>query len=163
MSNFQLQEQNFTKIRSIVPIIPTLPHRWLVGLTIDRCIDTVFSLYTQLYIIHTHTSQLTALACSYSPVPPASILSLLALSQGPQKLKCFQFIRPFLTYTHLATNGFFPSHSCYHHIPDLSFSQTCRIQAKTWMSIQNMYCRPLQTEWKSCAVHMSRLKCQSDD
>ena len=69
-----------------------------------------------------------ALACSYSPVAAASILSLCALrpvlSQGPQKLKSVLPIHSAF-HAHLARSNFFSAQCCFHYAPDLSFSQTC--------------------------------------
>ena len=127
------------QIRSTVPKIPS----FLVG---GLQLIGAFILHQLIHsVIHNpcvgvrHTS--LSFACSCSPC--SCLLDSFIAYAVPVPLEAeigFQFIRPFLIDTCLLSKKqLFPTHSCCHYIPDFFlFPQTQRIQAKTWMSIQNV-------------------------
>ena len=163
MLNFQLQEQNFTKNQVNCPYYPHSSLWGLVGFTIDRCIHTVFSLYIQLYIIYIHTSYLTV-PCMQLQSCSCCLNSFIACAvPGPIEAELLSIHSTILDTHPLSNKRLFP---CSPLVPlytrSLVFYNTQNL-GKTWTSIYNMQCRPIQTKRKWCAMHVSRLKCQRDD
>ena len=155
----QFHEKN--KVNYLYNPYPSVGGQW--GL---QQIGTLYciNLYTWLYIIH--------VAAQYIPycfLHGATALFLLPLffhylccPKAHSSSKCFQFIQPFLTDTRLLSKKQFFSTapaatinqiSCF--LKHVEFRQNHGRQFKT--------CRPLQTEQKWCAVHVGRLKSQSND